>query len=236
MRILATIVIALVMTVSATAAEKNIKDTLAESFPNFKAETITKTAIKDVYEVATGGNIIYFHPSGYLFFGEIFGKDGKNITAERREELTSKKFKDIPIEKAIKIGSGKNTVIEFADPDCPYCRKASQHISKKEDITRYVFLIPLRQIHPDAEKKIKYILCSTDQGKAYEDVFAGKMDKKDLSITMKGCDEKATAKIKELEEVATKLGVTGTPVFWVNNKYVSGANLAAIDSALSGGK
>ena len=27
------------------------------------------------------------------------------------------------LDKALKIGTGKTTIIEFTDPDCPYCRQ-----------------------------------------------------------------------------------------------------------------
>lgn len=231
---LMTILFVCLVAISAGAEDK-IADRLAKFYPNFKPESINKTPLKDIYEVSTGGNIMYFHTDGYIIFGEIFNKEGKNITAERRDAMAGKKLKDIPINNAIKIGEGKNTVIEFSDPDCPYCRKASQHLSEKKDITKYVFLIPLRQLHPDSEKKIKYIICSSDQAQAYKDAFDGKLDGKDLSIS-KECEEKAEAKLKGFEDVAQKAGVSGTPVFWVNNKHISGANIPAIDDALKGGK
>jgi thiol:disulfide interchange protein DsbC len=33
----------------------------------------------------------------------------------------------LDLDKALRIGTGKTTVIEFTDPDCPYCRKAYQY-------------------------------------------------------------------------------------------------------------
>ena len=43
--------------------------------------------------------------------------------------------------KAVRIGSGPNTVIEFTDPDNPHGRKAAQFLAGRTDVTRHVFLI-----------------------------------------------------------------------------------------------
>ena len=40
-------------------------------------------------------------------FGEIWTKDGKNITAEKKTELASAKLKDVPLDKAVKSATGE---------------------------------------------------------------------------------------------------------------------------------
>jgi len=55
----------------------------------------------------------------------------------------AKLAKTLPLEKAVKIGDGKKVVIEITDPDCPFCRTASEYFSKKTDVIRYVFFAPL---------------------------------------------------------------------------------------------
>lgn len=213
---------------------KEAKDVLKQSFPNLQIDSFKEGPIKGIFEVSMGGQIIYFSPEGYLFFGEIFSKDGKNITADRRSKIASAKLKDIFLDKAIKIGSGKNTVVEISDPDCPYCRKASEIFTGRKDVTRYVFLYPLTQIHPDSEKKCKYILASKDAAVAYEEVFTGKADGKELKL--KADSEKAaTDKLNAHKEAAGKLGVRGTPAFFINGTFVAGANKQLIDQLLQEG-
>ena len=110
-------------------------------------------------------------------FGEIWTKDGKNITAGKRTRLAAAKLKDVPLDKAVKIGNGKNKVIEFTDPDCPYCRKAAAFFKGRDDVTRYVFLFPL-PIHKDAEAHARYVLCAADKAHALEEVMSGQLDGK----------------------------------------------------------
>jgi thiol:disulfide interchange protein DsbC len=162
-----------------------VEEAFKKSFPNIQFDSIKPTDIKGIYEVVAGTNIGYFAPDpGYLILGEIRGKNGLSITAARREELMAvqneavvAKVKDFPLDKAIKIGEGKSKVIEFTDPDCPYCRKASEFFAKRTDVTRYVFFMPL-PMHPDAENKARYVICATDEAAPYEEAMTGKLDGK----------------------------------------------------------
>lgn len=212
---------------------KEVEEAMRKVFPNIGSDGFRESPVKGLYEIAAGSQIFYFHPNGYLIFGEIWSKDGKSITAERRSEITAAKLKDLSLDKAIKIGSGKNKIIEISDPDCSYCRKASGFFSKRTDVTRYVFLYPLKQIHPDAEKKSKYILCSADRQRAYEEVFEGKMDK---AFTLaSSCEPKSSELLLEHEKTVNGLGIKGTPAFLINGQFIAGANIPAIESLLEGG-
>ena len=179
-----------------------------------------------------GTNIGYFSPeTGYLIVGEVRDKAGTSITANRRAEITASKAKDLPLDKAIKIGSGSSTVIEFTDPDCPYCRKASTWFSTRTDTTRYVFFTPL-PMHPDAENKAKYVLCADDRAKAYEEVMSGKLDKDKYETCKKPEVEDL---LKANKDLAAKMGVNSTPFFIVNGKAISGADIPKLEEALKQG-
>jgi thiol:disulfide interchange protein DsbC len=46
--------------------------------------------VPELFEVVTGDQIFFFSPKGgVLFFGEMYDKTGKNLTAERKEQLAS---------------------------------------------------------------------------------------------------------------------------------------------------
>ena len=98
--------------------------------------------------------------------GNIFTKDMKNLTYERKMEMFAQKMKNVPLEKAIKVGKGKTSIVEFTDPDCPYCRKAFNFFSKRTDVTEYIFFLPL-PMHPNAKDKARYVLCSKGSGKSF---------------------------------------------------------------------
>lgn len=224
---------------SDAAAKKTSKTELADeavmarfgaNFTAIKAESISKSPIAGVYEIVAnrGSLVLYYAPGPNLvLFGDLLGKDMKSLTAEKRNSIQQAKYREIPLDKAIKIGSGKHIVIEFTDPDCPYCRKASEYF-KDKDVTKYVFLRPIVQLHPKAEEKSKYILGSSNPVKAYYDVMGGKMD----ALPDQSVPPEVMAKLAAQADVANRLGVSGTPMFWVDGKYVAGANFAAIDAIL----
>lgn len=208
------------------------KETLMKTFPNMKLDGFRESPLKGLYEITAGEQVFYFSPEGYLFFGEIWTKDGKNLTAEMREKVVAERINSLPLDKALKIGNGPKKVIEFTDPDCPYCRKVDNFLSKRTDVTRYVYFVPLRRIHPDAEKKARYILSQSDKDKAFRDVFEGVLDGKPISIA----DGAQQQQLEEMEKIATGLGVRGTPALWIEGAHVNGADIQRITGLLDKGK
>ena len=208
------------------------KETLMKTFPNMKLDGFRESPLKGLYEITAGEQVFYFSPEGYLFFGEIWTKDGKNLTAEMREKVVAERINTLPLEKALKIGNGPKKVIEFTDPDCPYCRKVDNFLSKRTDVTRYVYFVPLRRIHPDAEKKARYILSQSDKDKAFRDVFEGVLDGKPISIA----DGAQEQQLEEMEKIAAGLGVRGTPALWIEGAHVNGADIQRITGLLDKGK
>jgi thiol:disulfide interchange protein DsbC len=211
---------------------KTEKENLMKSFPNLKIDSFRESPLKGLYEITAGEQVFYFSPEGYLFFGEIWSKDGKNLTAEIREKVVAERINGLPLDKALKIGNGPKKVIEFTDPDCPYCRKVDDFLAKRTDVTRYVYFVPLRRIHPDAEKKARYILSQPDRGKAFHEVFTGQLDGKPIAIA----DGVQQQHLEEMEKIAAGVGVRGTPALWIEGAHVNGADIQRISGLLDKGK
>lgn len=231
---IATIVVMCAGQAFAETDAKAVENALKTVFPNIQVKSVAATDMPGIWEVIAGQNIVYFHAeSGNMFFGEIYSKSGENLTANRRNSLLAESAKALPLEKAIKIGKGKNTVIEFTDVDCPYCRKAESAFEGRDDVTRYVFLVPLEKLHPKAKAKSLEILCKKEKkrGEAYLDTVAGKNDNRDL----KSCDDqKASEDLLNVHmSAAQSIGVTGTPMFVVNGQIVAGADIERIKKLLN---
>jgi thiol:disulfide interchange protein DsbC len=215
-------------------------DSFEHDFPNVKFTKILESGIEGLYEVIMGANIVYYAPAAHkVIAGDVFDTSGLNVTAEKRQMLltlqeaeTAKLIDTLPLDKAIKIGNGRNIVVEFTDVDCPYCRKVEEFFKNREDITRYVFLLPLDHIHPRSAAKSREVLCAKDPAKAYETAMGGGFDKAEL----KGCGSRE----KDIDEVLSRykaaagaMGVEGTPVMWVNKKQVTGADIKKIEDYLA---
>lgn len=135
---------------------------------------------------------------------------------------------NLDLSKSITIGNGPKTVIEFTDPDCPFCRKASKYFEGRSDITRYVFFYPLPR-HPKAKEKAQFILSQMDRSGAYHEVMSGRMDSvaKFEGITAKGI------KLQEEQmELAKKNKISSTPTFMINGRIIEGFSQRKIEDAL----
>ncbi|MDD2365743.1 MAG: thioredoxin fold domain-containing protein [Desulfuromonadaceae bacterium] len=130
--------------------------------------------------------------------------------------------------KAITIGSGPKMVIEFTDPDCPFCRKASKYFEGRSDVTRQVFFYPLPR-HPKAKEKAQYVLSQMDRATAYHQAMSGKMDsvQKFEGITAGGI------KLQEDQmEIAKSHKVDSTPTFMINGRIIEGFDVKKIEESL----
>lgn len=237
-RIIATCVTGLLVSTAANTAwamggsmDEVNREKLKTTFPNLHITDFSETPVPGVYEVLAGEQIFYFSPQGYLFFGELWSKDGRNLTADKREDLLAGVIKELPLDKAVRVGSGPNQVIVFTDPDCSYCRKLESFLDERPDVTRYLFFYPLEALHPQARAKAQLIVCSSDREKTLREVFAGRYDDRQPIKLAATCE--ADALLNEHLDLAKRLGIRGTPVLWINGQQVSGADLARIDALLN---
>jgi thiol:disulfide interchange protein DsbC len=222
------------LSISAYAAQQqgpsnSVSAALSSYYPQIKYQQINPTPVDGVYEVVVeNGEIVYFVPaSGHMFFGELWTVDAHNLTRESKNKLLSSKLSLFPLDQAIKIGEGPNQVIEVTDPDCPFCRQSSDFFAGRDDVTRYVFLFPLDQLHPQAAAKARYILTAEDPELAYEEVFSGKFDSQPVP-------EVIDNGVLDLHrKVANNIGINGTPRFWINGQHVAGFNPQQFEKLLS---
>jgi protein-disulfide isomerase len=141
----------------------------------------------------------------------------------------------------------KNTLVEFYDYDCPYCRASLPAMKKfyeahKND-TRFSFIeFPIKQLHgesaifaakaslaarrqPAQYMDFHFALLGHEDQVGEEDIYAeaakAGMDVNKLKADMKdpGIEKTLNASI----ELAHKAGVDGTPTFIFNGKFRPGA-------------
>ncbi len=211
--LLSTVLLASLLAYTAKADEAGIKKTLLEKFPGAAIASITKTPYSGLYEVLIDGQIVYTDENAnYLFVGSVVDvKTRQNLTNERLEKLNAVKFDSLPFADAIKTvkGNGKRKLAIFSDPDCPYCRKLEQELTKVSNVTIYTFLYPIVSLHPDANANAKAIWCAPDRNKAWDDAM------------LRGVMPKNSGNCKNPVESNIALGnkyrVTGTPTLIFEN-------------------
>ena len=152
------------------------------------------------------------------------------------------------------------TIVEFSDFQCPYCKKAAATmndlLSKYNGRVKLAFRdFPLREIHPQAQIAAEAARCACDQGKFWEfhdALFAdpSKLDEAALIAHARvlGLNERSfqscltsgkfKAKIEADLQDGSRVGVSGTPGFFINGVFLNGAQPQAeferiIDNALA---
>lgn len=151
----------------------------------------------------------------------------------------------VDIENAYTLGPkhAPVTLIEFADYECPYCQRVATDIKKLQDefgdklsVVYKDFPLPM---HAHSQKAAEAARCAGQQGKFWEyhdELFSSKQLEVDrlkedalvlhLDSTKFGkcldSGEQLTAVQHDREE-GVKLGLSGTPSFFINGHFFSGA-------------
>ncbi len=221
------LVLAASLMVAATAVlagevEDQLRATLSQRLPGLTVESITKLPQLDLYEVVGNGNRIFYTDAKGEFglMGNLIDlKTRVNLTEQRQDQLNVVDFSRLPLDKAfVKVkGDGSRKIAIFTDPDCPYCKRLEQELAKVSNVTVYVFLYPLPQLHPDAPRKARAVWCASDRAQAWDALM---LEGKEPSAPAPECKDP----IAEVAKVAKEVGIRGTPgLVFANGKLVPGA-------------
>jgi len=221
MNLLKTLLLGLLagLSLSAAAQDAAIRKNLAERLPNLPPiQEVSKTPFPGLWEVRLSGNqLIYTDDNAtYVLGGPLIDtKNRTNLTDARLDKLNAVAFKDLPFKDAFKLVKGKGTrqVAVFEDPNCGFCKRLHQELTKVDDVTLHVFLIPV--LGPDSVVKSQRIWCAKDRAKTYTAWMLNQQPPADAS-----CD---TAAIERNAALAAKHGINGTPtLIFANDTRVPG--------------
>lgn len=224
--------IASALSLAVHADEAAIRKAFAERYANVVIKSVTATAIPGVYEVFAGGQILYADETGdHLLMGPLVETRSRtNLTQQRMEALKAVKFDNLPFDKAITLvkGKGERRIAVFSDPDCPFCRKLERELVKMDNLTIHVFLLPLKELHPQAVEIAGNIWCADDRAgvwRAY--MLEGKKPEGGGSCT---------TPVNEIATLAVELGIDGTPAIILSNgRRLEGAVPSTTLESLLGG-
>jgi len=142
-------------------------------------------------------------------------------------------------------GNAPVTIVEFEDFQCPFCKRVEdtmeQVLARYKDRVRMVHRdLPLRTLHPAAWKAHEAGRCAEDQGKfweyralLYKNAPAATPEKLNNYASQAGLNVadftkcldsgKFNAIVQKDEDEANRLGIQGTPFFFINGRLLSGA-------------
>jgi len=187
-----------------------LKKTLTERLSGSTIVDIRPAIVPGLYEVFTGPSIFYSDATGnYAFYGSLVDtRIKRDLTDARINERNAIRFDTLPFDNAIKVikGNGRRKLAVFTDPDCPYCKALEEQMKSVSNVTMYLFMFPLTNVHPTAERHAKAIWCSDDRSHAWT---AWMLEQKEPAA--KTCKNDPVDEILRLGE---KLNVNGTPTIY----------------------
>lgn len=227
-RLLTSILAATMLAGSAYAGdalkETAVMATLKQKYPSTVIKSVSSTNLPGVYEVVMGKNVAYVEESGrYFLFGHMFDMQTQTDLTEGKimaEQVAKTDFKALPLKDAIKIvrGDGSRKLAIFSDPDCPYCKQLENNIANLTNVTIYLYLFPIDQLHPQAKAKSVGVWCATDQVKAWD----GLMRRNEVPTGQ--CENPVDRNIA----LAETMGINGTPtVILPDGSIIPGAPSSA---------
>jgi thiol:disulfide interchange protein DsbC len=207
---------------AATGVESQIMQTLRARFPQVPIDAVEPSPVPGLYEVISGDKMLYVDASGdHLILGSMIDTRTKqDLTQDAIDSRYSIDFNKLPFDEAIKIvrGNGARKMALFEDPDCPFCRQLEHNMSFMSDVTIYLFLFPIPQLHPHALVDAKAIWCAPDRGSAWTNWMVYQ-----TPIPRGGsCANDPIAKINTL---AQSLHITATPTIFLQNGHRIGGSI-----------
>lgn len=207
---------------SAYAQEAAVKQGVEAFAGSPVVESVAKTPYGGLYEVVlTNGQLVYTDATvSFLVDGRVIDtKSRLDVTKQRLEQLSAIDFSTLPLDHAIKQvkGNGERVLVSFEDPNCGYCKRLGQELTRLDNVTIYTFLYPI--LSQDSHQKSKNIWCAQDQSEAWNAwILAGK------TPPSAECDSSV---VEQNVALGRSLNIQGTPTMFLADGTRLGGYLPA---------
>ncbi len=224
--------LALLFPLLAQADEAAIRQAFAERYPKALVKSVTASPIPGLFEVYMNGQLVYADEKGdHLLMGPLVDtKTRTNLSEQRLQMLSTVKFDSLPFDKAITLvkGKGERKIAVFSDPECPYCKRLEKELAHMDNLTVYLFMLPLTELHPQAADIARAIWCSESPAKAWDAYL--------LEAKQPDAGKTCATPLEAISSLASELGISGTPAIILSSgRRLDGAVSAAkLEAMLSG--
>jgi protein-disulfide isomerase len=179
-------------------------------------------------------------------------KTGKSLVRDMSFEDTNNNIDTSKLSLYYGNAKAKNKIIEITDFDCPFCKNAFNYlhdnVKNNKDVAIFLMHFPLN-MHPTAKTKAKIFEAGLKMGYNFAselfndtklkeldnngllDYFAKKI--KDSNKFMELVNSKEIEnKINDNINYAKTLGVSATPILYINGRQIRGFDKEQIDKAI----
>lgn len=212
----------------ARAALQQAEEQMRASFSNLTFSDFERSPVPGFFQVSAGGRLIYYSPDPeLLIFGQVFNNKGEDLTARELAERQTENLASVDLAEALTLGDPNGIeIVEFTNPDCPYCRQLDAFLRTKmaEGIPIKRTVVFTTRQGRSAEKALS-VLCSDDPASAFETLFRGG------TVPPASCPE-GQERLSAHTSVSDQVGVSGTPSLLIAGRFVTGFPKAELEAFL----
>lgn len=191
---------------------KALKQAIPGVLPNVVNPAIKVTPIKGLYEVMSGGQVMYMTKDAkFILDGDLYDMQSRtNLTEQTRGGLRLQAMNTLGEDNMLVYkpeGESKHTITVFTDIYCPYCVRLHNELdqyAKNGVKVRYIFA-PFKG--PKSVNASISVWCADDPNKALT------MAKHGEDIEHKTCDNP----IARHQALVSSLGIRGTPAIMLES-------------------
>ncbi|XOZ33719.1 DsbC family protein [Halomonadaceae bacterium KBTZ08] len=195
----------------AASTEERIREQLSQRLPDMPIERVSETEREGLYEVKSGGNLLYITADGrYIFTGQMLRLDEEsvvNLSEQARSKQRREAIAALDQDELIRFGPDKGSVkadlYVFTDTTCGYCRKLHRHMEALNELGIRVNYLAYPRGGPGSKgaRKLEAVWCSEDRRSAMTRAKQGE------TVTAPSCDAPVVSHFR----LGQSFGVKGTP-------------------------
>lgn len=212
--------------------------TLAAKYPVLTILSVDEVPGTNLFEVRTeewghgmmgytNQAVDYVYVDGKLYLG--VGEGLVDYTSKSLNDRMYRLITGLPFDQGLTFsyGNAERTLVVFEDPDCPECQALEADFQAAGDSLNAlvrVMPLPLTDLHPQAEARWRYILCTPDPESAWMEWMTDEAMRADwtaFSQKHPSTGECPRANAVDVSmEVTTQLGMKQTPTLMFANGMI----------------
>lgn len=175
----------------------------------------------------TNQSVDHVYVDGKLYLG--VGAGLVDYTTKSLNDRMYRLITGLPFEQGLTFtyGAGERTLVVFEDPDCPECQALEADLQAAGDSLNAmvrVMPLPLADLHPQAEARWRYILCTQDPESAWMEWMTDEQAREDwASFSQKHPSTGECPRADAVDvsmEMTTQLGMKQTPTLMFANGMI----------------